>query len=639
MSQYVLPSDLVARVRRVVNSMSRSQKHALLLVVNSGLAPIAYAVTLVLMDHEGGAVISRWAVLCALPFVAAVVAGALGLQHLRLKPYAGLGMLRSIAQAMLVAVVSALIGAALGFAQSMATAAVFALIYILSVIVGRYAMLHMLLALLRSGAEKHAVLIYGAGDAGGMLAAAMWAHPALRVVGFVDDDPVRQGNRVAGVMVHPPDRIAQFIGNDHVRRVILAMPSLPRQNLRDKADALIALGLDVQVVPSFAQLLGPEKILDSLTSVPAERFLGRNCLSSLQGEAGCDYHGKTILVSGAGGSVGGELCRQLLGYRPAKLILLDASELALYSIHRELEADSAALGVVLQPCLASICDLAALHRVFAAAPVDVVLHAAAYKHVPMVEANPVAGLAVNVLGTHALAGAAQDAGVKRFILISTDKAVRPSNMMGASKRLAELVVQDMARRGTTDFSIVRFGNVLGSSGSVVPLFREQIAKGGPLTLTHEDVTRYFMTLSEAASLVLVAAGLPRGFSKGGGDLFVLDMGKPVRIRDLAEQMIATAGRRLRSAHDPQGDIEIRVTGLRPGEKLHEELLIKPGYLPTPHEKILRVQEAGLSASQMAGALQQVARAVALADPLLARAVIAAHVDGYDAQPQGFDKTG
>lgn len=359
----------------------------------------------------------------------------------------------------------------------------------------------------------------------------------------------------------------------------------------------------------------------------------------MQGETGCDYHGKTILVSGAGGSVGGELCRQLLAYRPAKLILLDASELALYSIHRELEADPAALGVVLQPCLTSICDLAAVRRLLAATQVDVVLHAAAYKHVPMVEANPVAGLAVNVLGTRALAGAAQEAGVKRFILISTDKAVRPSNMMGASKRLAEMVVQDMARRGTTDFSIVRFGNVLGSSGSVVPLFREQIAKGGPLTLTHEDVTRYFMTLSEAASLVLVAAGLPRGFSKGGGDLFVLDMGKPVRIRDLAEQMIAAAGRRLRSARDPQGDIEIRVTGLRPGEKLHEELLIRPGYLPTPHEKILRVQEAGLPAPQMASALQQVARAVALADPVLARAVIAAHVEGYDGQPQGFDKTG
>lgn len=333
------------------------------------------------------------------------------------------------------------------------------------------------------------------------------------------------------------------------------------------------------------------------------------------------------------------MCRQLLGYGPAKLILLDASELALYSIHRELEAAPAALGVVLQPCLASICDPAALRRLFATTRVDVVLHAAAYKHVPMVEANPVAGLAVNVLGTHALAEAAQEAGVARFILISTDKAVRPSNMMGASKRLAELVVQDLARRGTTDFSIVRFGNVLGSSGSVVPLFREQIAKGGPLTLTHEDVTRYFMTLSEAAALVLMAAGLPRGRSKGGGDLFVLDMGKPVRIRDLAEQMIAAAGRRLRSPRDPQGDIEIRVTGLRPGEKLHEELLIHPGYLPTPNKKILRVQEAGLSASQMASALRQAARAVALADPVLARAVVAAHVEGYDGQSCGFDRTG
>lgn len=431
-------------------------------------------------------------------------------------------------------------------------------------------MLRLLLALLGVGAEKKAVMIYGAGNNGSILA---------------------------------------------------------------------ALGMEVQALPSCAQLLGGEKILDSLAPVPPEHFLGRNSCSTLRFEAGCGYQGKTVLVTGAGGSVGGELCRQLLGHRPAKLILLDASELALYTIHRELDADAAALGVDLQPCLANICDAVAMRKLLDGGQVDILLHAAAYKHVPLVEANPVAGLAVNVLGTHVLAEAALEAGVRRFILISTDKAVRPSNVMGASKRLAEMVVQDMARRGGTDFSIVRFGNVLGSSGSVVPLFHEQISKGGPLTLTHEDVTRYFMTLSEAASLVLVAAGLSRGRGKGGGDLFVLDMGEPVRIRDLAEQMINAAGRRLRSKLDPSGDIEISIIGLRPGEKLHEELLIKPGFLPTPHEKILRVQEAGVSPSQVAIILQQVGRAVALADPLLARAVIAAHVEGYHAQQCYLDKTG
>lgn len=620
----------------MVDTMSRVQKHAVLLAVNSLWAPVAYAGALVLLHYDDAAIASQWVVLSALPFVAALVACASGLQHLRLKAYARLGMVRSMMQAVVVALAAAVLA---GSGQSTAATALFALLYMLGMIVTRYAMLQLLLALLGLGAGKKAVLIYGAGASGGILAAALWTHPSLRVVGFVDDDPALQGQVVAGITVQSPDLMSGIIEKHHVEQVILAMPSMPRQPLREKAQALIALGVDVQALPSCAQLLGAEKILDSLSPIPPERFLGRDCRSGLRRDAGCDYQGKTILVTGAGGSVGGELCRQLLDYRPTKLILLDASELALYTIHRELEADAAALGVVLQPCLASICDAATLRKLLEGGQIDVVLHAAAYKHVPMVEANPVAGLAVNVLGTHVLAEAALEAGVRRFILISTDKAVRPSNVMGASKRLAEMVVQDMARRGCTDFSIVRFGNVLGSSGSVVPLFHEQIAKGGPLTLTHEDVTRYFMTLSEAASLVLVAAGLSRGHSKGGGDLFVLDMGEPVRIRDLAEQMITAAGRRVRSQRDPSGDIEISVTGLRPGEKLHEELLIQPGFLPTPHEKILRVQEAGLPPPQMAAALQQVGRAVALADPLLARAAIAAHVEGYGGQHRCFDKTG
>lgn len=244
-----------------MDSLSRRQKHAILLAVNSGLAPIAYVVTVMLMDHDRGVITARWAVICGLPLVAALVSGALGVQHLRLKSYVGLGMLRSMAQALLVALMSALFAAAVGAAQSMAATAVFALLYILSVIVSRYAMLHMLVALLRSGDGKRAVVIYGAGDAGGMLAAALWAHPSLRVAGFVDDDPARQGHVLAGVMVHLPDRMAHLMKNGDVGRVILAMPSLPRQLLCDKARALSALGVDVQALPSFAQLLGTEKIL------------------------------------------------------------------------------------------------------------------------------------------------------------------------------------------------------------------------------------------------------------------------------------------------------------------------------------------------------------------------------------------
>ncbi len=261
--------------------------------------------------------------------------------------------------------------------------------------------------------------------------------------------------------------------------------------------------------------------------------------------------------------------------------------------------------------------------------IDVVFHAAAYKHVPLVEANPIAGLANNVLGTRTLADVANDAGVERFILISSDKAVRPTNIMGASKRLAELVVQDLAKRSDkTVFSMVRFGNVLGSSGSVIPLFKEQIARGGPVTLTHEDVTRFFMTISEAARLVLLAGSFAHAGESRGGDVFVLDMGKPVKIRDLAVQMINAAGYSVRDSENPDGDIKILVTGLRPGEKLHEELLIGEGLLTTPHTKILRAQEDCLSELEMAGALRALRSAVAVGDATAARAVVIRWVDGY-----------
>jgi FlaA1/EpsC-like NDP-sugar epimerase len=386
-------------------------------------------------------------------------------------------------------------------------------------------------------------------------------------------------------------------------------------------------------VPSFAQLVGEEAFIDTLTPVVAGRFLGRQQVDQglLPGFAA--YAGQSVLVSGAGGSVGSELCRQLLAMRPRRLVLFEVSEIALYTIDRELRELAEGMAIDIVPVLGSTTDSRMARAVMVEHCVEVVLHAAAYKHVPLVEANPIAGLANNVLGTRTMGDAANEAGVKRFVLISTDKAVRPTNIMGASKRLAELVVQDLAKRSNgTVFSMVRFGNVLGSSGSVIPLFKEQIARGGPVTLTHEDVTRYFMTISEAAQLVLLAGSFSDPSRSSGGEVYVLDMGKPVRIRDLAVQMIEAAGYSVRSPANPDGDIEIVVVGLRPGEKLHEELLIGEGLLTTPHPKILRAEETSLTELRMAGALRALRAAVTTGDPEQARQVVRDYVDGYVGLP-------
>jgi FlaA1/EpsC-like NDP-sugar epimerase len=314
-------------------------------------------------------------------------------------------------------------------------------------------------------------------------------------------------------------------------------------------------------------------------------------------------------------------------------VLFDISEIALFTVERELCDVARGTGTEIVPVLGSVTDARLVRSVTTGQAIEVVLHAAAYKHVALVEANPVAGLSNNVLGTRQVAEAAVEAGAQRFVLISTDKAVRPTGVMGASKRMAELVIQDMARRSRgTAFSIVRFGNVLGSSGSVIPLFRDQIARGGPVTLTHEDVTRYFMTIGEAARLVLQAGSFVAGGEAHGADVCVLDMGKPVRIRDLAVQMIQAAGCTVRDAEHPDGDIEIVVTGLRPGEKLHEELLIGEGLLATPHPRILRAAERSLSELQAASMLRALRAAVAAGDATAARAVIRDHVEPTAPRP-------
>jgi FlaA1/EpsC-like NDP-sugar epimerase len=355
-------------------------------------------------------------------------------------------------------------------------------------------------------------------------------------------------------------------------------------------------------------------------AVDPAALLGRDALENELPDVSDVYAGRRILVTGAGGSIGSELCRQLVQCRPATLILMDHGEHVLFQIERELRGLAPDLEII--PILGSVCDAALVNVLMRAKKIDVVLHAAAYKHVPLVESNAIEGMRNNVLGTRTVANAAREAGVERFILVSTDKAVRPTSVMGGSKRFAEMIVQDLATRSDkTRFSMVRFGNVLGSSGSVIPVFADQIAQGGPVTLTHPEVTRYFMTIPEAVRLVLLAGSFARD-----GDVFVLDMGEPVAIQDIARRMIEASGYSVRDAANPRGDIEIAITGLRPGEKLHEELLIGSDMLTTPHPRILRAQEGHLSEIELAKALKSLSEAIETRDMALLRSILAQWIE-------------
>lgn len=495
----------------------------------------------------------------------------------------------------------------------------FTLILYLASIGARLGMLRLYLIALGYGKTTVRVLIYGAGTTGLGLASALRGHETITPVAFIDDDPNLHDRSLAGLRIYPSDQIESIIAKYNVRRIILAMPSLSAPNEMRIGRKLLALGLELQVLPSFEHLEGAKVRVDALRSVSAGDFLNRAGLDQELPDGAESYRDRVIMVSGAGGSVGSELCRQLISCCPKKLVLYELSEYALYLIERELRGLCATADVTLVAVLGSVTDARSVRQAISAHGVQIVFHAAAYKHVPMVEANPLSGLINNVFGTRTLAATCVECGVERVLLVSTDKAVRPTNVMGASKRLAELVLQDMARRhSATQFSIVRFGNVLGSSGSVIPLFKEQIACGGPITLTHSEVTRYFMTLTEAARLVLLAGSFQDDSSRAHAHVYVLDMGKPVRIRDLAEQLIEAAGYTLRDEKNPGGDIEIKIVGLRPGEKLHEELLIGDGLLTTPHPKILRATEEDSGAIEISDVLQQIGGFAATGDAEAAR---------------------
>ena len=456
----------------------------------------------------------------------------------------------------------------------------------------RFALRDLLLSL--QSKPRHTLIrvaVYGAGSAGAQLAAALRQAGSHNVELFLDDEPSLWRRDINGIPIQPPQILRERLGD--VDQVLLAIPSLSRSQRRRIVDDLQSLGIPVLQVPSVEEITSGRTRIDDLRPVAIEELLGRDAVPPDPQLLGPGIAGQVVLVSGAGGSIGAELCRQILALRPCRLVLLERSEPSLYAIDQELRR-SLPTDVELVAVLGSAADSKLASRVLQEQAVQVVFHAAAYKHVPLVQANPLAGLANNVLGTLVLARAAARSGVASFTLISTDKAVRPTNVMGASKRAAELVIQALAQElPATRLAMVRFGNVLGSSGSVVPLFREQIAKGGPITLTHPEIIRFFMTIPEAAQLVLQAAVLARG-----GDLFLLDMGEPVRILDLANQMVRLSGLSLRDGQHPQGDIEIICTGLRPGEKLYEELLIDAESEPTSHPLIYRATEGAIPPEQL-----------------------------------------
>lgn len=454
------------------------------------------------------------------------------------------------------------------------------------------------------------VLIYGAASSGRQLAAAIVGAAEMRVIGFLDDDVSLHGSVLNGRRIYDPAKLAQVVRRHGVTDILLAMPSATRARRNAIIDTLRPLNVGVRTLPGIMDLAHGRVEVGQLRELEIEELLGRDVAAPNQILFARNILGKVVLVTGAGGSIGSELCRQILNAKPSVLLLVDINEYSLYAIHHELEArvrDEADIRVI--PLLGSVRDRERMRNIMDVWRPQTVYHAAAYKHVPMVEHNPVEGVRNNVFGTRVTAECAREAGVANFVLISTDKAVRPTNVMGTSKRLAEMVLQALsAQGGETRFSMVRFGNVLGSSGSVVPLFRRQIKEGGPITLTHKDITRYFMTIPEAAQLVIQA-----GAMGVGGEVFILDMGEPVKIIDLARKMVALSGMTLREGDDGDGDIAIETVGLRPGEKLYEELLIGDNPTGTAHPLIMKASEGFLPAATLMPLLDRLAIAMDASD--------------------------
>ena len=479
------------------------------------------------------------------------------------------------------------------------------------------------------------IVIYGAGEAGAKLAQALQKDNSSKVKGFIDDNKNLQGCEVNGILVYSLNQFMQILSNDfQVDLILLAMPSISNSRRQEIILELEKFTIPIKRVPNLIDLVRGSAKIDELREIEIEDLLGRDRVTPYEHLLKKCIENKIVMVTGAGGSIGSELCRIILTLSPKILVLYEMSEYALYSIDQELKGLNVGLesSIKIVPILGSVYQQSMLEQVMLRFEVQTLYHAAAYKHVPLVEHNLIEGVRNNIFGSWHTAEAARVTGVETFVLISTDKAVRPTNVMGATKRFAELILQAYSRKNTnTRYCMVRFGNVLGSSGSVVPLFAKQISNGGPVTVTHPDVNRYFMTITEAAGLVIQASSMGKG-----GDVFVLDMGEPVKIIDLACRMINLSGLKVKDCNNPNGDIEIKYTGLRPGEKLYEELLIGDNVSKTDHPLISRAEEIELEWEYLEAKLLFLDEAITLFDSKCIRDILLEAIDGYESNDKIID---
>jgi len=575
-----------------LSQLSRNTKRILLVVMDVITIPAALWLGFALRLGEWWPqyyMSNAWWLFVAAPVVAVPVFVRMGLYRAVLR-YVGSQALITIAKA--VSVVTLILLALVVMSETRGVPrSVFFSFWLISLSViggGRIVLRGYIHSYTRKKINKQPVAVYGAGSAGADLVKAMQSGWEYEPVAFLDDDLEKKGVEIHGVKVYSPEQISTLIGEKNISQVLLAMPSLLSRHRRKILEKLEIHPVHVRTLPNIADLVSGRMKVSDIREVDASDVLGREAVPPVAELIEQCIKNKNVMVTGAGGSIGSELCRQIIEHAPSRLILFEQSEYALYKIEAELDAYDVNLEII--AVLGSVLDYVRILSILKSFAVHTVYHAAAYKHVPLVEHNPIEGLKNNVFGTWHAAEAAKAAGVETFVLISTDKAVRPTNIMGATKRFAELVLQAMDDEGSaTRFTMVRFGNVLDSSGSVIPLFRKQIKSGGPVTVTHPEVTRFFMTIPEAAQLVLQAGSLGEG-----GDVFVLDMGESIKIDELARSMIHLSGLEVYEDENLDGDIAIEYTGLRPGEKLYEELLIGDNVSGTEHPKIMRAAEEKIS---------------------------------------------
>ncbi|ADC71120.1 polysaccharide biosynthesis protein CapD [Thioalkalivibrio sp. K90mix] len=610
--------------------LPRGKKQGLMVLADIVMLPLALWLAFVIRTGQTvpPMMVEAWWLFALVPAVGALVFARLGLYRTVVR-FMGARAVRAVIVG--VSALALMIWASAELTQTPgffgAVAVNFALLAFALVAAGRFVVRSWYQAVsdARTGSER--VVIFGAGEAGVQLASGLQSSGRFRVMAFIDEDPAVQGRSIDDIPVCGREALGTLVEQCGVRRVLLAVPSASRADRRRILEWLEPYPLHVQSVPSLEAVVSGRAPLDQLEDLDVADLLGRDPVPPNEALLARSIRGRVVMVTGAGGSIGSELCRRILSLEPAALVLFERNEFALYRIEQEIMQRRLSMqpGVEVHAVLGSVANQARVEEVLHQYGVQTLYHAAAYKHVPLVEGNLLEGLRNNSLGTAVVADAAIAAGVERFILVSTDKAVRPTNVMGASKRLAEMVLQDRARRqNATVFSMVRFGNVLGSSGSVVPLFHRQIREGGPVTVTHPEITRYFMSIPEAAELVIQAGAMAQG-----GEVYVLDMGEPVRIIDLARRMIRLHGHQVREDEAEGEGIAITCTGLRPGEKLYEELLIGDNVEETPHSKIMRARETCAEPAVLARALRTLEKADRERNAQAAFEVLREVVDGYE----------